>query len=169
MALVDIKQTICFVTQENIVVVLLPDKLRGNLTQIDLYFGVTRVRTNHWMLTEDRLDVCDYGLAFVLITQTIFAVVKDDVRNQLCCSLHSCILVDFRCLHRGIGLDIRYDDSSCILVTNRAMFFVSHHNINSINSFVGVHRSFEQQVDVFVLDLLELPLCWCRVVFVFFF
>lgn len=59
-----------------------------------------------------------------------------------------------------VFLDIRYDYFTIVIITNWSFLFIAHNYTHIVKGTLGTHWFFYHHEDVFVLDLLELPLWW---------
>ena len=88
-------------------------------------------------------------------------MVENDVWDQVGCGLNSSVLLDLTLPDSGVGLDVRHNNSTRILITYWPRILMAHNNVDVVDCLVWVHGSLEQQVHILMLDLLKLPLGWC--------
>ncbi len=85
---------------------------------------------------------------------------QDNVRYHLSWLSHTLVLLNCRCYHFLILLNVWDNDPSWIFISHRSFLLMSKHYFHVINRLGRIEWSFDKHENVFVIYLLQLPFSW---------
>jgi hypothetical protein len=137
------------------------------LSEIKWYLSIIPSWWYHRIFAKQWLYIGNDSSFLLLVLEIVFTVIDDDIGCHVGLLADSFVLFYFALADIHILLDIWDDYSFGIHITNRSFFYITHNNIDVVNSILWTHSFFYNHIHKFVIDLGELPLGWCQLFILF--